>query len=332
MTPRSTGLVTFAGLFVAAGFAVFFFAVKHQPWLASVAPFGEDPYDSVGSFAVQLAGVAASIAVLRVLARASGAPRVPLNSTSLCLRAVIITLLAIFITAVADLVALLRYPNSWWHSSIGKGLALTLALVLVTVVVGVGRLLSSARETGGNYSSSRWFAAAAVTAVVAFSLWIYPEAWHRSIAGAVITAVFGMGVMFAAVWSLAVLILPGEVSDDHDVLDDLSALWEWVPLGRAETRARRRSCCQNVAQWLRAHRALSVVLVATAIGLGLMLVEVLGEGLPEATSRRLLVVGVFTGVEALGVVLGYALFLGLLSLSTPSDRASVFPERRGDDI
>src|ERR1022692_4842559 len=119
MTPRSTGLVTFAGLFVAAGFAVFFFAVKHQPWLASVAPFGEDPYDSVGSFAVQLAGVAASIAVLRVLARASGAPRVPLNSTSLCLRAVIITLLAIFITAVADLVALLRYPNSWWHSSIG---------------------------------------------------------------------------------------------------------------------------------------------------------------------------------------------------------------------
>lgn len=331
MTPRSTSLVTFAGLFVAAGFAIFFFAAKHQPWLASVAPFAEDPYDSVGSFAVQLAGVAASIAVLRVLAWSSGAPRIPLNSSSLCLRAVIITLLAVFITAVADFVALLRYPNSWWHSSIGKGLTLTLALVLVTVVVGLGRLLSSARKTGGNHSSSRWLAAGAVAAVVAFSLWIYPEAWRRSVAGAVITAIFGMGVMFAAVWSLAVLILPGEVNDDHDLLGDLSALWEWVPLGRAKTRSRRRSCGQNVAQRLRAHRTRSVVLVATAIGLGLMLVEVLGEGLPEAPNRRFLVVGIFTGVEALGVVLGYALFIDLLSLSRPNDRTSVFQERRGED-
>ena len=49
--PRLRGL-TLACLAGAVGFTVFFFAAKHQLSLARVAPFGDDPYDAVGSFAI----------------------------------------------------------------------------------------------------------------------------------------------------------------------------------------------------------------------------------------------------------------------------------------
>jgi hypothetical protein len=59
--------LAFACLAATAGFCAFFFAAKHPPWLATVAPFDDDPCDAVGSFAAQLAGAAASLSMLRAL-------------------------------------------------------------------------------------------------------------------------------------------------------------------------------------------------------------------------------------------------------------------------
>src|SRR6516164_553800 len=44
---------------------LFFDSCKHAPALSQVNPFADDPYDSVGSFAVQLAPFFALIAILR---------------------------------------------------------------------------------------------------------------------------------------------------------------------------------------------------------------------------------------------------------------------------
>ena len=58
MNPYRLRGIAFACLLAAIGFTVIFFVIKHRLWLANVAPYFEGPYDSVGSFAFQLAAFA----------------------------------------------------------------------------------------------------------------------------------------------------------------------------------------------------------------------------------------------------------------------------------
>jgi len=62
--------------------------------------------------------------------------------------------------------------------------------------------------------------------------------------------------------------------------------------------------------WLnpRRHRWNLVILMAVAMGLLLVLVEAVAEGMAPNLSRALLVVGVYVSLEGAGVVLGYLLF------------------------
>ena len=48
-------------------FILFFDFSKHNAALAPLNPFLEDPFDAVGSFAIQLSGAAALLALLRIL-------------------------------------------------------------------------------------------------------------------------------------------------------------------------------------------------------------------------------------------------------------------------
>ena len=122
---RVTALITGAVL----AFAVFFEIGKGSPFRA-VNPFGEDPYDAVGSFAVQgtlLIGALTYARALRLRVEPTQA-----NKARLILRGNVLGLAAILITLAADGIAeLVRpMPRSFWGDVLRGGLAFMAMLAL----------------------------------------------------------------------------------------------------------------------------------------------------------------------------------------------------------
>jgi hypothetical protein len=308
--------LAFACLAGTVGFCVCFFAAKHQPGLARIAPFVEDPYDAVGSFGVQLAAVAAALSTLRAL-RSYGVDRLPEARTVMIVRSVVVALLAFFVTVIADIVAMIRHPGAWLPTPAGRWLAIFLGLLALSTAGGVGIVLRAARAAGAAVPPSAWRRTAAIVAAGALVLGIYPEELRHSVSGAILTVIVGMSLLFLEVWALALVLVPREPGPFEDLLDDFHALLERVTAATTGSRreaAPDRSRGRAISQCLRAHPWRSVGLIAAAGGFALALSEVFGEGLAGTTRRALLVLGVFTGIEAAGVVLGYALFWRLLGL------------------
>ncbi|MGD0993857.1 MAG: hypothetical protein ABR998_15450 [Gemmatimonadales bacterium] len=285
----------------ALGLTAFFFAAKHRVGLVRLAPFAEDPYDAVGSFGFQLALVAALISLLRGARRYDRAG-IPAPQAVLVLRGSITALLAVFVTMQADAVALLRHPRVWAHSPIGFTLTLGLVIVALASLWGAG-LLGMALRRVAPESRIAWVRGATIVAANAALLAVYPETWRRGLVGAIGTVFAGMAVLFFEVWALAEAIAPLTELQREDLLDDLGAVF------RRGTAAPSR-----VTRWLRAGPWRVAAIGAAVGGVGLAASQAIGEGLPGGAGRAVLVLGVFTGLEAAAILFGYALFRRPLSL------------------
>ena len=122
---RVTTCVTLAGV----AFCLFFQVNKGGPF-RDVNPFGVDPYDAVGSFAIQVAllvGLLTSARALRVRAEPAQAAK-----TGLILRGNAMVLGAIWITQIADAIAvrLDLLPPSPWGNLLRVELALACSVAL----------------------------------------------------------------------------------------------------------------------------------------------------------------------------------------------------------
>ena len=73
--PTTAKVSAWLGIGLALLFYLFFQLCQQQPELAQVNPFANDPYDAVGSFAVQFALLAAVVSLVRAMRRYS--PSVP---------------------------------------------------------------------------------------------------------------------------------------------------------------------------------------------------------------------------------------------------------------
>ena len=123
---RVTGLITFSAIV----FCLFFQLGKSGPF-RDINPFGIDPYDAVGSFAVQgafLIGVLTYARALRLLDAPEQATKL-----RLILRGNALVLFAILATLVADSVAevVSRLPWSYWGDVLLAGLGLMYLLTLI---------------------------------------------------------------------------------------------------------------------------------------------------------------------------------------------------------
>ena len=134
----SRSLKIYACLTVALAvlFYLFFQISKHQPALAQVNAFANDPYDAIGSFGVQFALFTALLTLLRAFRPYQS--RQALDSQALLLvRGAIFSCLSVIITLIADAVAMARHPSVWMGLSAGYVLAaLVGGLALFTVLVG----------------------------------------------------------------------------------------------------------------------------------------------------------------------------------------------------
>lgn len=133
--PTSDGIhrVTLLVLLTAGVFALFFQTAKSEPW-RSVNPFLEDPYDAVGSFAVQgalLLGILNYARVLRLRRDASQR-----RKSRLVLRGDALALAAAGVTVVADTSGALSNPmpgstvQRWLLLGLGMLALLTAACIL----------------------------------------------------------------------------------------------------------------------------------------------------------------------------------------------------------
>ncbi len=307
-------------------FFVFFACSKHAPALARVNPFADDPFDAVGSFGVQLCIVAALLSLAPAL-RPDTKGGVPIGQTARVLRSAGISLLALAVTLMADVVAMIRFPERWVGSSSGLALvSLAAGLFLLTAAVG-STVFGSARAWGLLSGHRTQTKSAAICLVGIVILALYPVSWRRGVMGVILTAVVGMVLELVLVAALAKMIFLRIDSLPDDLLDDLFAYSQWLRFRSALAnglviwleKAGRLSWVRASLGWLnpRRHALHPVLLIAIVMGVAVALAEIVGEGLPAGLTKALLVTSIFVSIEGTGVLLAYALFARFLGIVRP---------------
>ncbi|HZC44224.1 MAG TPA: hypothetical protein VE195_08620 [Acidobacteriaceae bacterium] len=161
---------------IVLGLAVLFYwsfmFAKHDPALRNVIPFGDDPYDAVGSFGVIIAMLVALLSFFRAFRPyrepPSTAQRVYL------VRSQEAVVLAVFITLATDAVAMARHASMWMEAaSRDRLIALLGGVAIVTAAVQL--LIRAAQQKLGEFGTTRWAVPASVTLLALLVLASYPE-------------------------------------------------------------------------------------------------------------------------------------------------------------
>src|SRR6266498_6016070 len=134
-TAKAFKTISFVIFLLTIFFWAFFDTSKNIPLLAVINPFADDPYDAVGSFGIQLSIFAAALSLIRAF-RPYPTKEIPANQFLLILRGETVALLAIFVTLIADIVAMARYLSMWRNSVAGWILTVLVGgLILLTILI-----------------------------------------------------------------------------------------------------------------------------------------------------------------------------------------------------
>lgn len=284
-----------AVLGLAALFCWAFGFVKHDPRLRNIIPFGEDPYDAVGSFGFITAGLLALVSLARTfLPRLAGR-----SGTALyVLRAQAGVAFCVLVTIASNAVAMSRHVAMWINAP-GRGQLLTLLGFLTAASLAVLRLL--------RYSSQERARAQFVSATVIWLgsllvLWLYPEQLITGTLGHLFTVLFGALLLFAPV---AMLVNA------------------WFPSGAPTTNQSREG--QNASRkYLPFAIAMALGLV---IGAGAFLGEMIEGGSNPPFAKMLFVAAVYLGLGMTGLLIGYALLGRLLGFVIDEPKANKLPRQ-----
>jgi hypothetical protein len=328
MIPRQLKVNACLTFVLAALFYFFWQISKQQPALLQVNAFAVDPYDAIGSFSTQLALFTATLSVIRAFRPYQPNRAIDIQIRHL-VRAQYITCLSVAITLVTDVIAMLRHPYVWVDFPAGHLLvALMGGMALLTALVG-WRIQHATRTLRLPSAQHRWTRAIGISVVGMIILVLYPENVTNSITGAILTVLVGMTLFFASVWSWSMAITPSlETPGENlmDLIDDLAALYRWLKSHMSRSSIFFTTCEQilgssflrPIVNWLnpRKHSWNGILLFGMFIGLALALAEAIGEGgLGSNQAHRFVAVAtLFIGLEASGVLVGYAFLAKPLGL------------------
>ena len=264
------------------GFAILFWwsfmFAKHDPRFRSIIPFGDDPYDAVGSFGAIVAILVAVLSLVRAFRPYRRRP--PTNTQRVYLvRSQEAVVLAVLLTLLADTVAMARHPSLWTGAPSGRELILLLGCIAV-IALGVQSLIMNSQ--GATVTrSTRWGRAVLAALIATFVLTIYPERLIQRTDGHLLTIVIGNLVLFAPMRVMLTSLVPCERGEE---LSGTKLLTSW-------------------------HRWGIVVVVGVLIG-AFAFVGEMGEGISQLPMSRLLfVASVFVALGLAGLLIAYA-FLG----------------------
>jgi hypothetical protein len=184
---------------IVLGLAVLFYwsfmFAKHDPALRNVIPFGDDPYDAVGSFAVIIGMLVALLSILRAFR-----PYREIPSTAqrvYLVRSQEAVVLAVFITLATDAVAMARHP-SMWIAAASRDRLIVLLGVLAIITAVVQLLIRTAKEKFVGFGTSRWAVPASVTLLALLVLASYPEHLINRTATHLLTVVAADAIVLCA--------------------------------------------------------------------------------------------------------------------------------------
>lgn len=274
---KITSLLIFA---FAVLFYIFFMHAKHDPALSAVNPFADDPYDAVGSFAIQAAVFLGILCLVRAF-RPNPSGIESIRRESFLLRAQMAATLSVAVTLVADAVAMLRHPHLWLGLPAGcRLLAWLVGMAVLAAALGLP-IYSEAKKGAPLAASHEWRQTLIVSFFSLCVLLLYPESFRRGLIGVLGTPLVGTAILFACVWVWTTALVP-------------------IPAVGATgaTPARVPWYARRSFQWT------VVVLAGLFIGLFFVAGEASeGTGIPPA--RLALVVSAYLGLETAGVIIGY---------------------------
>jgi hypothetical protein len=270
-----------------------FMFAKHDPALRNVIPFGDDPYDAVGSFAVIVGMLIALLSLVRAFRPYREAPST--TQRTYLVRSQEAVVLVVFMTLASDVVAMARHPSMWVGASSRDTLiALVGGMVVVTVVVQF--LIRASQEKPPERDAKDWKAAASATVLAILVLAVYPEQLIHSTATHLLTVVAGAIVLFAPMRPLLNALVP--YKPDQGRMEKIPAR------GRFSTAAQRWSIA-----------ALAGALVGSCAFLG----EIGESSGAVPMSRLAFVASVFIGLGLAGFLIAYAFLREPLGLGRGSE-------------
>jgi hypothetical protein len=268
---------------LAALFYWSFMFAKHDPALRNVIPFGDDPYDAVGSFGVIVGILIALLSLFRAFRPYREAPSIA--QRVYLVRSQEAVVLAIFITVASDAVAMARHPAMWMDAA-SRGKLVALLGVLVIITAAVQLLIRAAQEKLEGFGTRRWGVPASATALAILILAAYPEHLINRTATHLVTVVAADLLLFALMRVLLNALVP--YASDGERMEKRAAR------GRFRTAGQRWGIA---------------LLAGVLIGAFVFLTE-MGEGssaLPWA--REVFVASVYIALGLAGILIAYA-FLG----------------------
>jgi hypothetical protein len=261
---------------LATAFYSFFMFAKHDPSLSAIAPFLNDPYDAIGSFAA----IASVPLVLLALLRAFRPYRTPPTTEQqvYLIRTQLAIALAALVTLAGDAVAMARHTGMWLGTPLaGELLALLGGMTVFALVVIY--LVRRAMSTIMLPTRPRWRSAVTVSLLAILLLAVYPEAWIQTLYGHLFTILMGILLFFAPLSQLDVALSPFDLQ---------------VPM-------------RKLKRWRRGYSWIAALLFALGVGLLVFLAETSeggGQGVPLA--RVATIFAVFVGTGTVGILIGYA--------------------------
>jgi hypothetical protein len=293
---------SFATVALAALFYWLFMLMKHEPALAAIIPFAEDPYDAVGSFCLILSTLLAGLALIRGFrpyrrARPSHLAYLFLARTQMAVP------IGILITLAGDAIAMARHPSTW----IGKPAAAELVGVMSGVAVLSFATLLLVRRSVPRRPAIQAGSRQAILWALAYILVLaaFPESLIQSAAFHLTAIVLAFLLIAASQSSLTVALLPG----DHAGMQ--------TPEAQGSQRSRR---------WI---SWVAVVLLGVAIGGFALAGEIFGEGNSGTPPAQLLLVSaMFFGAGTSFMLISFAFFRGPLGLGRQPAFSGIVAEPR----
>lgn len=276
---------------------------KHDPQLRTIIPFGEDPYDAVGSFCMIFSILLAALCLLRAFRLYRRRRTTPLAQAFLA-RAEAAIPAGILIAMMVDAIAMARHPSQWAGKSAAHELiALVAGMAAISLVV--LSLLSKSKESGRTNVDCHVGRAILVGLASSVVLALFPESLMQSIPFHLLAIVLGFLLIVVPLQDAVVALVPLPVYENT--------------MERASEQATRRP----FLQWIGA------ALGGAAIGAIALAGEIFGEGSGTMLAIQVLVVSaIFVGSGMAALLVGFAFFrkpLGLFrddSIAIPADARS----------
>ena len=270
-----------------------FMFAKHDPALRDVIPFGDDPYDAVGSFGVIVGMLIALLSLVRAFRPYREAPST--TQRTYLVRSQEAVVLVVFLTLASDVVAMGRHPSMWTGaSSRDKLIALIAGMAVVTVAVQF--LIRASREKLSERGAKDWIAAVGATLLAIMVLAVYPEQLIHGTATHLLTVVADAIALFAPMRPLLNALVP--YKSDQGRIEKMPATGQFSAAGR---------------RWVIA--ALAGALIGACAFLG-----EIAEGKGAVPMTRLaFVASVFVGLGLAGFLIAYAFLREPLGLGRGSE-------------